>query len=168
MKKFLLLTLFLVGASTAQAQVTAQDLMALGVNPAVAEQIGSIADGSGIVPSNNFLPAANNTYNIGSTGTRWSNIYSAATVFASALQAGNGSAASPSVTFESDTDTGVFRKASDNLGIALAGTEKWEFTGNDFQSSQTSGGIILVSPDASCSKCTVDNADAFSCTSSAC
>lgn len=39
------------------------------------------------------------------------------------LKASNGSAASPSVTFASDTNTGVYRIGADNLGISVGGTK---------------------------------------------
>lgn len=39
------------------------------------------------------------------------------------LKAANGTAAAPSVTFGSDTNTGIFRKTGDTIGIACAGSE---------------------------------------------
>ena len=39
----------------------------------------------------------------------------------------NGSAASPGLAFASDTDTGLFRPAANQLGIATSGVERVEF-----------------------------------------
>jgi hypothetical protein len=39
---------------------------------------------------------------------------------------GSSSAAAPALTFEDDTDTGIFRSAADTLNIATAGTERLE------------------------------------------
>lgn len=40
------------------------------------------------------------------------------------LQVGNGSAASPSLTFVSDTDTGIWRYAADTLSVSTSGSER--------------------------------------------
>lgn len=42
------------------------------------------------------------------------------------MRATNGSAAAPSVTFDSDTDTGVYRIGADNLGVSVGGTKRWD------------------------------------------
>lgn len=42
------------------------------------------------------------------------------------LKASNGTAAAPSVTFGSDTDTGIYRKSSDTIGVAVGGSEVLE------------------------------------------
>lgn len=39
------------------------------------------------------------------------------------LELTNGSAAAPSLTFDSDTDTGLYRIGADNLGLAVGGTK---------------------------------------------
>lgn len=44
------------------------------------------------------------------------------------LKASNGTAAAPSVTFGSDTDTGFFRKSSDTIGVAIGGSEVAEIS----------------------------------------
>lgn len=44
-----------------------------------------------------------------------------------ALPLGNGSAGSPSLTFASDTDTGLYRVASDDVGLSLGGVLSFEF-----------------------------------------
>lgn len=40
-----------------------------------------------------------------------------------ALKAANGSASAPSLTFGSDTNTGIYRKGADSLGFGVGGTE---------------------------------------------
>jgi microcystin-dependent protein len=40
-----------------------------------------------------------------------------------AIKAANGDAATPSITFGSDTDTGLFRKGANIIGVSIAGTE---------------------------------------------
>lgn len=42
------------------------------------------------------------------------------------LKASNGTAAAPSVTFGSDTDTGIYRKSSDTIGVSVGGSEVLE------------------------------------------
>ena len=46
------------------------------------------------------------------------------------LRVDNGSNSSPSVTFNSDTDTGFFRQASNTIGVATGGAEDFRFTSN--------------------------------------
>jgi hypothetical protein len=41
---------------------------------------------------------------------------------------GDGTAAAPSVSFASDTDTGLFRPAADTLAFSTEGVERWRFT----------------------------------------
>ena len=45
-----------------------------------------------------------------------------------AIKAANGSAASPSITFGSDTNTGFYRKAADTIGVATNGVEVLEIS----------------------------------------
>lgn len=47
----------------------------------------------------------------------------AAETLTGALKLANGAAAAPSLTFGSDTNTGIYRKAADSLGFAVAGAE---------------------------------------------
>lgn len=44
------------------------------------------------------------------------------------LKAANGTAAAPSITFGSDTDTGLFRKSADTIGVSIGGTEVAEIS----------------------------------------
>jgi hypothetical protein len=46
----------------------------------------------------------------------------------SKLKAPNGSASLPSMTFDSDTDTGIYRKSANTLAITAGGSESTSFT----------------------------------------
>jgi hypothetical protein len=59
-----------------------------------------------------ILPDANNTRTLGTANLGWASICLA-----------NGSAGSPSVTFASDLDTGIYRIGSNNIGMATNGTK---------------------------------------------
>ena len=65
-----------------------------------------------------------------------------------AVFTGNGAAATPSFTFSSDTDLGIFRGGTDILSFATAGAEvgKFDATGGFTISGLTS--IDIVSTDA--------------------
>ncbi len=47
-------------------------------------------------------------------------------------QAGNGTAASPTYSFSSDTDTGIYRVGTNNLGISTGGTVRADIDNGDF------------------------------------
>jgi hypothetical protein len=49
------------------------------------------------------------------------------TTFAGAVLNSNGTAAAPSISFASDTNTGVYSWGSDSVGIANGGTNTWVF-----------------------------------------
>lgn len=67
------------------------------------------------------------------------------------ILAANGSAATPSFAFGSDTNTGVFRKGADNIGIAVNGTEvgDWDVNGLAVVGDVTVGDDLTVTDDAS-------------------
>jgi hypothetical protein len=54
----------------------------------------------------------------------------------------DGTAASPSISFQNSTGTGIFRSAADELSISTAGTHRFKFTGADFHAR---GNIIAYS-----------------------
>ncbi len=61
-----------------------------------------------------------------------------------------GSAASPSLIFNGDGDTGIYRSGSDALTIATAGTDRLTIASNGaatFSSSVTAGGNIVITGD---------------------
>ena len=84
-----------------------------------------------------FVPYANDTYNLGGSGAEWGDLYIDVVKVSNEVQAGNGSVSDPSYTFSSDGDTGIFRKAANQLGIAVGGVEHYF----------TSAGLYLASGD---------------------
>lgn len=54
------------------------------------------------------------------------------TTMTAPLPLSNGSAALPSLTFGSDTDTGLYRIGADNLGVTIGGTKKLDLTSSLF------------------------------------
>jgi hypothetical protein len=66
-----------------------------------------------------------------------------------AVFTGNGSAASPSFTFSSDTNTGLYRTASDELGVSIGGTQKVNFTGTGVSFSGDPGFGVALTADSS-------------------
>jgi hypothetical protein len=61
-------------------------------------------------------------------GTNVFNSQSSTASFASALTIGNGSAASPSLSFLGDATTGLYLPASNQFGIAVGGVNSATFT----------------------------------------
>lgn len=54
------------------------------------------------------------------------------------LYAQDGSATAPSVTFQSDPDTGFFSQGANVLGFTLGGTSYWTFAADQFKSRSAS------------------------------
>lgn len=52
----------------------------------------------------------------------------------------NGTAAAPSVAFESDTDTGLYRVGANELGLATAGTAGWSMDSNQMWNCNKNAG----------------------------
>lgn len=68
-----------------------------------------------------LLFSPDNTLNIGADGaTRPSHLY-----LAGAARVGNGSATTPTFSFDSDEDTGMYRNGSNSLGFATGGSPRW-------------------------------------------
>jgi len=57
----------------------------------------------------------------------------------------NGTAAAPSVTFSSDTDTGVFRSSANTIGLSAGGTERATVSANGL--TATSGFFAVTAAD---------------------
>lgn len=74
------------------------------------------------------------------------------------------------VTYSAGESRGLVGTSSNhNLGLrANSSTKALIKTDGNVQLTTTSAGIILVSPDGTCSLCTVSNADAFTCASTTC
>ena len=63
------------------------------------------------------IPESNNSASVGTNSKRWSDGY------INTLLLGNGSVGSPALTFSSDTNTGLYRIAADNIGVSVGGTK---------------------------------------------
>lgn len=67
------------------------------------------------------------------------------TLQANTFLAANGAAATPSISFEVDTNTGFFRQGSDSIGVSTNSTERWRFSADGhFIASNTSSTIRLA------------------------
>jgi microcystin-dependent protein len=60
-----------------------------------------------------------------------------------ALKASNGTAAAPAVTFASDTDTGIYRKSANTIGVACGGSEVAAISSSGIE---LSAGFVTVMP----------------------
>ena len=81
----------------------------------ISNNAGTAALGSTlVVPANQTIIAI-------SDGTNLYNANSAASSFIASLTVGNGSAANPSIAFQSDTGTGLYLAASGQLAFAISG-----------------------------------------------
>ncbi len=69
--------------------------------------------------SGHFIPGAVATYDIGSTGVPIRNLYTDHTL------AEFGAAGDPSYSFDSDTDTGMYRSAANEISFATDSTQRW-------------------------------------------
>ena len=85
------------------------------------------------------------------------------------VYAGNGTI-NTYLTYSASESRGLVGTSSNhNLGLrANSSTKALVRTNGHFQLTTTGTGIILVSPDGTCSLCTVDNSDVFSCASTSC
>ena len=73
------------------------------------------------VITGDLLPSANNAYDIGSSTKGWQNIY-----------VNDGTAAVPALSFASDTNTGIYRVAADDIGIVQNGSLAMELASNNY------------------------------------
>lgn len=74
------------------------------------------------------------------------NLSGAASLTGTVVRGGSGSAASPSISFSTDTDTGLYRSSADTLGIAVSGSEAVTIDSSTFTSSK-----VLSLPDGDAS-----------------
>lgn len=65
-----------------------------------------------------LLPASANSIDFGSASFRWKDLYAAR------VQADDGSAGAPSLSFRLDPDTGIYRPSSDQMYISIGGNDK--------------------------------------------
>ncbi len=84
------------------------------------------------------------SYELGSAGRPWEDLYvndifsntaSIGNFTISVLKAADGTAASPSITFADDLNTGFFRIGTDQLGVTASGTQRFQITSTGVSSS---------------------------------
>ncbi len=68
-------------------------------------------------------PNGDNLYVLGDASNRWSDFRTVLATVSTTLNIGDGKVATPSLTFASDTNTGIYSIAADNLGITCGGTK---------------------------------------------
>ena len=90
-----------------------------GVYRTTADVLRISAGGSQIAnfSSGGLNPGSNDTYNLGVGGGAWNRIFMA-----------SGSESSPSYTFGTDTDTGIYNSATDEISFSNGGTRSWRIT----------------------------------------
>lgn len=79
--------------------------------------------------------------NIQRVSTSNSNINTNVAAIATKLLLGNGTAAAPSLTFSSDSTTGLYRSSAAKIDIAIAGLDLFRFDGGNFYNLKDTGGI---------------------------
>ena len=62
----------------------------------------------------------------------------------SKLKAPNGSSSLPSITFDSDTDTGLYRSAANTIGMTLGGNDNYEFTSTGSTTISGNGAFLVI------------------------
>jgi len=72
--------------------------------------------------TSNITPDVSTTYDLGVTGKRWRDLFVSRNAYLNTGLFGNGTAALPSITFESDNTTGIFKSATTTLGFTTAAT----------------------------------------------
>jgi hypothetical protein len=127
-------TLAITGASTLTGNVTASNDLSIGGNLTVtgnATISGNLTFGDADTDSislnadvdSHILPNTDDTYDLGSTSKQWRNLYIGGTITGGTITGSSGNASSPSFTFDSDSNTGLFRALADTLGFSTAGSE---------------------------------------------
>jgi hypothetical protein len=78
--------------------------------------------------ASNLIPAADNTYDVGSTSLGWKR-----------LLVNDGTAAAPSLSFSDDPDTGFFRDTANEIAFAANGVKYFELEANILRSTTGTG-----------------------------
>jgi hypothetical protein len=73
----------------------------------------------------NTNPQLTNTYDLGNSSTVWRTLYLNNSLL------GNGSAGSPSYSFQNDTDSGIYSSGANELSFATNGTQRFIINSND-------------------------------------
>lgn len=77
-----------------------------------------------------LLPITDSLYDLGSSAKQWAEIH-VDSFLPDLILAGDGSAASPSYSFESDPNSGFYSIGGDNIGLSLGGALRVNFGGVD-------------------------------------
>jgi len=118
MEFFQVATRFLDGSSSVPGIAFINDPNT-GIYRIGADQLGIATNGAGrwqINASGHFLPLANNSYDIGESATIVKDIYAGRLILPFA-----GSETAPSLTFATDTNTGIYNVGGDFLGFSTGG-----------------------------------------------
>jgi hypothetical protein len=106
--------------------LTFTNSLSTGIYRYSADVIGFSCGGSGqmtmstsqTTTSNNITPSANNTYTLGKASYGFKNLY-----------VNGGTSGVPSICFENDTDTGLYRSGTNAIGITAGGTSMMILSG---------------------------------------
>lgn len=97
-------------------------------------------DQAGGTISGTHLSLTSNAYDMGATNNLWANIYG------TRLLAGTGTVGAPSITFNGDTDNGLYLSAANAVAMATAGALRtiWDATGNIVNGTGTAVGTTAT------------------------
>lgn len=148
------------GQATVSARIAAAETSAAHSHPYLALTGGTLTGALKVVAGSEALPGLSfsgdtdtglyssgvNQLAISTGGVQRILVGSAGNVtFTGAVHSSFGTAALPSITFDTDTDTGIFRKTANEIGFATAGTLKAHIDSNLVLAS----GVQLHTPDGS-------------------
>jgi hypothetical protein len=124
-------------------------------NPAVSLDLGTKTDAVRLpagttaqqpaTPSNGMIRynSQSNKFEAYENGA-WTNMIGGTASSASSVAAGAGSAATPSISFSGDTDTGFYSSGTNSIGISAGGNKVWDITTSAIV-SPTAGGASIAS-----------------------
>ena len=87
------------------------------VTGAAQSNITSVGTLTGLTVGGDIVPDSDDTHDLGADGTEWNNLWIDVVKCTNEIQLADGSSSDPSLTFSSDGNTGIYRKASDQLAI---------------------------------------------------
>lgn len=120
---------------------------------AAANQIGLSINGTGqlVFSDGAIMPVTDNDIDLGSGSFEFKDAYIDGTIFSNLLHMADGSAASPSITFKDDTDTGVYSPSANQIGLAVGGTSIFSASSSAIalNASTTITGIITATGNTS-------------------
>ncbi|MEK7600738.1 MAG: hypothetical protein AAB463_02150, partial [Patescibacteria group bacterium] len=88
-----------------------------------------------------LTPSRSAYYDLGSSTNRWDTIFGTTASLSGSMELGgplylpDGTASEPSLTYDADRDTGLYRIATNSLGITTGGTERFRFSDSGASSS---------------------------------